>query len=398
MGPPSWPAVLVAAALGFSLVVVFGNTNPSPTPTTEITAPPLAASDVTTTAPPSRVAPLRVVGFPTKPPGWVELDPGPLVSRMGHTVAWTGEAMLVWGGRSMLHEYRGGGSYRPDAGDAPSWTFLAPAPIGGPAGATAWTGTAMFVTASGAAWYEASSDRWTAVNDHRLDTVVPVAASWTGDQLLVLPEARATNEPGPLYGLDAPPAPTCCRSLATPPFAADHGSMHHIGDDVVFIGGHTARQGEPPTFASYRPSSDSWTLLESPPLTSTAGLTATWTGDTLIAIDTALETAAWTPASGWQPLASLPFDAIGCYPRSIAFAGSTFVWHCRNAAWLDLDSRTWIDIATPDLPSHTVSTTCEPLATESSILLWCGNGDGGPPLLFEALTVGPAGEHGDPDL
>ena len=108
-------------------------------------------------------------------------------------------------------------------------------------------------------------------------------------------------------------------------------------------------------------------------------------------IDAALDAAVWNPDAGWLSLPELPFAERGCYPRAIPFANSVFVWHCRDAAWLDPASETWIDVATPELPSHTVSTSCLPVATTSTILLWCGNGDGSPPLFFEAYSPVPGG-------
>lgn len=391
-GPPSrWPALIAAAVLGFSVAAVFGNAHPPSPSHPSFTPPPLAAdgatatTTTTTTEAPAPNVP-QIDGFPTKPAGWVELDPGPLVSRMGHAVAWTGETMLVWGGRSMLREYHGGGAYRTGPTEGPAWSFIAAAPIdGGLVSASVWTGDALFIHTSEPAWYMPATNSWHPIETTVMDGADIVAATWHGNQLVVLSAGTSGDTPGPFYGLDPPPAATCCRRLSPPPFDVDYGTLVSLADTIVFIGGHSSRTHEAPSFAEYRPSTDSWAQPTPPPLAATPGLDATWSGETLVAIDTELRAAAWTPDAGWQSLPDLPFDPLGCYPRAITFGGSVFVWHCRDAAWLDPATGTWIEVATPELPSHTVSTSCRPLDTDSSILLWCGNGDGSPPLLFEGI-------------
>jgi hypothetical protein len=295
----------------------------------------------------------------------------------------------------MLRDYTSGGVYRDSGTEEPPWKFIAAAPIdGGTVSANAWTGDALFVYTTSAAWYLPAADTWKAIVDPAIADLDVVAAAWTGDQLVVLGAAEDPDTPSRAYSLGSPADAICCRRLAAPPFGADHGVLVPTDDGALFIGGHNSRSDEAPFFAAYRPVTDTWIELEPPPLVDGPGLDATWSQGMLVAMDHTLASAWWTPADGWHALPDLPFQARGCYPRSIAFDDSVFVWHCRDAAWLVPESGRWTTIATPELPSHTVSTSCLPLATESTVLLWCGNGDGSTPLLFEAHTL-DAGSRND---
>jgi hypothetical protein len=90
------------------------------------------------------------------------LDPGPLTMRNSASVIWTGEEMLVWGGkedRDGVPNLVDGAAFNPETGE---WRMLAPIPLDRRAPARAiWADDEMVViTGDGTFGYDALSDRW----------------------------------------------------------------------------------------------------------------------------------------------------------------------------------------------------------------------------------------------
>jgi hypothetical protein len=138
---------------------------------------------------------------------WTPISAAPIDARTFHVAVWTGEEMIVWGGRLALGGLGGGaggpefvGGWSRDDGAryepaTDSWTTVtsdgAPSPRAH-AGAV-WTGEEMIVWGgaglgntmlSDGARYGPTDDRWTPMADY-LDERADHAMIWTGTELIV---------------------------------------------------------------------------------------------------------------------------------------------------------------------------------------------------------------------
>jgi hypothetical protein len=154
----------------------------------------------------------------------ISIDPGPLDGRFGHSVAWTGAEVIVWGGHSgsLTDAFSDGAAYNPGTAE---WRTIADAPLDGMTWHFAsWSGSEMLVVGTaGAAAYEPTSDSWRLLPTppipiHRVDADVTdlTEYAWSGrhvyvwnpisDELARLDPSASEWEfmPGP--GLDVFPA------------------------------------------------------------------------------------------------------------------------------------------------------------------------------------------------
>jgi hypothetical protein len=374
--------VFAAAALVFAVVVVFGG-SPDRSPEGDVaTIPDLAAPPTTGDGPsitPDGTGDL--VGYPTKPAGWRQLDAGPLVSRMGAAVVWADRQLLVWGGRDLTNGFTSGAMFSPSATGEPAWrTMPRPDVAGGEVTASVWTGRTLLVATDAVAVLDPIGLGWTTGNPPI--PIEPFTAAWTGSEVIVVgrsPGDGPSTTVALAYGAEG----SCCRVLPPPPIVLDHGTAAWNGSRVVLIGGR--RDGtERAVLATYDPDSDTWDTHGDTPLQGGPGLTAVWSGGSLVAIDADLAGGRWNEAAGWRTMKDPPFELVGCFTRMAVVGNEVFVWHCRQAAVYDPASGRWTSISTPVLPSHTISTSCVPEATGTTVYLWCGNGDGATPLFYAA--------------
>ena len=130
----------------------------------------------------------------TVPGAWVPLSAQNAPSaRSGHTAVWTGQRLLVWGGRSGDAVRNDGAAYDPESDE---WSPLpmagAPAPRAGHL--AAWTGQEMLIfggdtaggpTATGGA-YDPASGTWRALSGAGSPRArTEAAGAWSGAELLV---------------------------------------------------------------------------------------------------------------------------------------------------------------------------------------------------------------------
>lgn len=126
-------------------------------------------------------------------PGWQEADHGPLASRFGAGGVWTGDEVLIWGGRNDDGVLGDGAAFDPASR---TWRLLAPTRFAGRAWPVAvWTGTEMVViggvdgddrSLSGAAAYDPSTDAWREVDLAWSATAPFSGAVWTGTEVVVV--------------------------------------------------------------------------------------------------------------------------------------------------------------------------------------------------------------------
>lgn len=260
---------------------------------------------------------------------------GPFDPRSGHLSVWTGEEVLVFGGRSGTHDAASlttGLAYEPES---ETWLDLEPSPVSvefWPTSHTVWTGTEMLVvgrvsnedkhstlilsytpdtdtwsmstprpsespSVGGFVWtgsevimaggdlnapanhawaYEPSTDTWRQLPDTPIDPVEGMEGVWTGNEALFI--GGYPGAPAVAYT----PSTGQWRTLTTPPLSSlqRHGLLW-TGDAVIVYGGHSG-PGHPPGVLIYDPTSDTWTKSPPMPIPPRERMGGVWTGDELI--------------------------------------------------------------------------------------------------------------------
>lgn len=228
-------------------------------------------------------------------------------ARSAHTAIWTGREMIVWGGFS-------GSSYLGTGGRfcLSNQTWSTVATVGAPAGRDAhlavWTGTRMLIWGGrnedgylgDGALYDPTNNTWTALAlDNAPETRAWASAVWTGDRLLVWGGDGTNdyvNSGAQLLFTNGVPARWTAISLAGAPSARIGHTAIWTGSRMMIWGGHDSG-GPLGDGAAYDPANDSWTALavSNAPMARSAH-TAIWTGTEMVIFGG--ETAAGTVASG----------------------------------------------------------------------------------------------------
>lgn len=118
------------------------------------------------------------------------LDPGPLEPRGGHSVIWTDEEMIVWGGRTDENTssmYDDGAAYDPAT---QTWRRIAPTELSPRYDHIAvWTGTEMLIVGGGdgtsGAAYDPTADTWRSVPAAPFAVNRNVGWTWAAGRLVV---------------------------------------------------------------------------------------------------------------------------------------------------------------------------------------------------------------------
>ena len=152
--------------------------------------------------------------------GWQSADPGPLTSRFGPAVVWTGDEVVIWGGRNDDGALVDGAAFDPVTR---TWRLLSPTRFAARAWpVAAWTGAEMIViggvdsddrSLSGAAAYDPAADSWREV-DLAWSAIAPFSgAVWTGQEVVVVGAIPPpTGDPADVVAID--PVGGVVRSLA----------------------------------------------------------------------------------------------------------------------------------------------------------------------------------------
>jgi hypothetical protein len=151
---------------------------------------PVATLSATTTVQPAPIEPTTTV-----PSEATEFDLGPLTPRTGHSVIWTGEEVIVWGGET-------GGDRGTPISDgaafdpvADTWRHIAESPLSPRTShVVAWTGGEMLIVGgfgerNGAA-YDPATDSWRSIQDPPIPLEAPnryvsAGSVWTGQELII---------------------------------------------------------------------------------------------------------------------------------------------------------------------------------------------------------------------
>src|SRR5438552_6360960 len=212
--------------------------------------------------------------------------------RAGHTAAWTGTEMIIWGGEDGFYTVTNtGGRYNPSTN---SWmpTSVTNAPDPRSNHTAVWTGNEMIVWGgTGATYfntggkYYPNTDSWTAVGTTNAPTGrYDATAVWTGSEMIVWGGSNDNS----VFNTGGRYNPVTNSWIATTTSNAPAGRMAHTsvwtGTEMVVWGGRDIDTNQHfNTGGKYNPGTNSWTT------TSTANAptgrdshTAVWTGDQMI--------------------------------------------------------------------------------------------------------------------
>jgi hypothetical protein len=294
--------------------------------------------------------------FAGLPAGWTELAAPPEV-RDHAAIAWTGEALLMWGGSvpaETLIPAADGFTY--DARTR-TWGQMAPSPLGGRVyPASAWTGRHLLVwggrsgdgyssavLGDGAA-YDARQRAWRPLPAAPITPRAPLSV-WTGQEFIVWGTAvRAPQTPrdGAAYN----PATNSWRRIADAPVQLSDATAMWTGQEMIVFGAWLNIADNAPATrtaigAAYNPTTDTWRRLPDSNLSPQA-TTAAWNGREMIAWDYQAAAAAYDPSKDrWRPLPGMPIDPSEGYPRSCSvadrvfgeFNGTLVVHHAATDSW-----------------------------------------------------------------
>jgi hypothetical protein len=326
------------------------------------------------------------------PTGWSELPPPPEV-RSGAAIAWTGSALLVWGG----YEYVGGNE-DPDGGgfafdaDKRTWSTLPESPLEGRSDtAFAWTGSELLIWGGwdggfrdppyfgdGAA-YDPAAGSWRMLAPAPIDARTAFSV-WTGEEMIVWGSTDRADRR--LDGAAYDPITNAWRTIATGPIDITDGSVVWTGEEMIVFGAalDSNNHADTPTAiaAAYDPEADTW--REPPPSDlSPQAITAEWLNGELIAWDYDHSSAAYDPvADVWQSLPDVPLRFSECRPVTVATSRTVFGEFCGGTVAFSPQERAW-HRAPIGAPAPDTSDGCcpvfEPMAAGGVVLVathWYG--------------------------
>jgi N-acetylneuraminic acid mutarotase len=261
--------------------------------------------------------------------------------RTGHSAVWTGTEMIIWGGLSSGDVLNTGARYNLAANSWKAMT-MSNAPVGRANHGAVWTGTQMVIWGGGfrnGARYNPATDTWSEMNTNGAPSIrAGESFAWTGKHLAAWGGltplggfAFKVHQDGGLYDpqLDTwTPIPT-----NGAPSERWLASMVWSGQELLVWGGspmNTAIAG-----GRYDPTTGTWTPIP------TAGApvlrynhTALWTGSQMIVYGghdgtNAVATGArYNPVAGtWQPVAGTGIPSLPRYYHVAVWTGQDMVVH-----------------------------------------------------------------------
>jgi len=229
---------------------------------------------------------------------WTPLPEGPLSPRIRVAEVWTGEEMVLWGGRDC-------GAGRCDDESVPA-------------------------LADGAA-YDAAADTWRPLSPSPLSPRSGTSAEWTGREVLFWggrgPDSALVD--GAAYD----PATDTWRMLAPSPLSARSAEAVWTGTEMVIWGGSVDASGEQvfDDGAAYDPATDTWRMLAPAPLQGRFDMVVDWADGELIVwggragVENLSDGAAYDPATDtWRMLAPSPLSPR--VARSVWTGSQLLIW------------------------------------------------------------------------
>jgi hypothetical protein len=290
-------------------------------------------------------------------PGWSKLRPPP-VAQAWAVVLWTEDRLFLWGGE------RGGGAnpYRAEGllfDPGSCWERVAGGPLRPRLSAgAAWTGREALIwggwagepLADGAA-FDPQRRAWRGLPAAPPSAREPAVTVWTGRELVVWGDSSRSAEARDGAAYD--PRSDRWRRLAPAPLALNQASATWTGTEMIVYGAlldenNLAKSAKHAQGMAYDPRADRWRAITPYELSPHASSVA-WTGDGVLAWDYELRAGLYEPARDrWRPLPDLPLRFSECYPASARVGEIILAWYCGQAALLDVGSRSWRQLRTPE--------------------------------------------------
>ncbi len=261
--------------------------------------------------------------------------------RTGHSMVWTGNEVIAWGGNGNYGN-SSGGRYDPLT-DTWSSTSLMGAPNRRSGHSAVWTGTEMIIWGGmsvdaidndfyqDGALYNPLTDSWRPMTivsaptaRHRHSTV------WTGTEMIVYGgnDARmGISNTGGRYA----PATDTWRPIWSWDIRTDHEAVW-TGTRMIVVGGYNATS-QPPTCASYSPDTDTWAGI--PLQIGTVGITghtAVWGAGRMMV---------WGGSSPWGSASSSSYDPASSSWSYISNSGSPVQRTRHTAVWTGTHMMIW---------------------------------------------------------
>ncbi len=219
---------------------------------------------------------------------WRSLAPSPLSPRSGATATiWTGQEVLVWGGRDAGGPLADGAAYDPEAD---TWRPLAAAPLSARSAQAVWSGREMLVWggtvdatgrqvfADGAA-YDPEADTWRPLAPSPLAGRFDMVSEWTDGELVVWGGRAGSQNLGDGAAYD--PAADAWRPLASSPLSPRVVRGEWSGRELLIWGGEQGPEALADG-AAYDPAADTWRPLAPSSLQARRGNVAVWSGRELL--------------------------------------------------------------------------------------------------------------------
>lgn len=295
---------------------------------------PMSMATATMTSRPTTIRP-ETERQPLLAPGWEFVGHG---DRVGGLMFGTGEELIVWGGREFPQAFEDG----PYLHNGRAWNhesgvsrMLPPVPFEGCGGTSGsvWTGTELIVwmrhyadpgCGGGAvAAYDPERDSWRTI--HAPEFVhAGTAAVWGRREVLAWKRGLALD---PHSGIVRQFEP-----LEVNEGNSSRHQAHWTGEELLVMGSALLHR--------YRVESDTWEVLESPPI-GVIAQASSWTGERLLAVNYEMEAALFYPdAEAWRRIESMPLRFWETIPYAFSGDGLTMVKMGSSTAVLD-DQR-WI--------------------------------------------------------
>ncbi|MGZ3453540.1 MAG: Kelch repeat-containing protein [Polyangiales bacterium] len=260
--------------------------------------------------------------------GWRDLPPAPIAGRIWHSTVWTGEELIVWGGRGPDEAYADGAAYDPVKN---SWRVLAPAPLGARIDhAAVWTGSQMLV--------------WGGRNDPTVGT------TYFAD--------GATYDPRTNTWERLPGSPMSNRARVAAVWST-------TTREVLLWGGIYEFDFNSNDGAAFDPVTRKWTYLPNTAATPRAATASFWDGARMVVVAGECKQSTKGPCNdawAYDPSTNL-WDSLGAAPKTFAtdehyssadrgsvmalFGGDVLAKRVGNGVLFDAHTKGWADIPAP---------------------------------------------------
>lgn len=243
---------------------------------------------------------------------WEPIEKGPLIGRIETASAWTGEELIVVGGRAEdtgLY-VRDGAAYRPDTG---RWEEIPSIPMAVSGATSVWTGRELilwggerpdgqFTRSTGFA-FDPATRAWRPLPASPYWSRRGHSAVWTGTEMIVW---GGVPNPYRVYGAAYDPKTDEWRRISNGPLGSRANHEAVWADDRMIVWGGRWQDGNVSTDidgAEYDPGTDEWTALPLSPLGGATAATSFWSGKEMIVNGGLAQESATRAGAAYDPLA-----------------------------------------------------------------------------------------------